>query len=261
MQKKVKAGQYKTKKQFAHDLGLIWDNCLLYNSDPTHPLRRNVQFMRKKADHLLEFISDKSDVKDALVMWGTNTTTLAGTDGANGKANGATGVAEVNGKLSAEEENKKRKRERERERTKGKLKSTAAKEGAFGDQEVFVRSSKNMVDWGKIDAGLEIGLDQAGPSSRPMMAAVEAMDKIKADADDDPLSATLPSIFPTLTSSKGKGKATPEPPSSKTAATTATAAAGTADSTSSGTTPTAKKPSRQSTQQQTGSRSQLHISS
>lgn len=34
MQKKLKGGQYKNKAQFAHDLDLIWDNCLLYNASP-----------------------------------------------------------------------------------------------------------------------------------------------------------------------------------------------------------------------------------
>ncbi len=69
MQKKVKANAYRNKKQFAHDLDLIWDNCLVYNSDPAHPLRRNVQFMRKKANHLLHYIHDKHDAKDALREW------------------------------------------------------------------------------------------------------------------------------------------------------------------------------------------------
>jgi len=31
MSKKIKQRQYKTKGDFARDLGLIWDNCLKYN--------------------------------------------------------------------------------------------------------------------------------------------------------------------------------------------------------------------------------------
>ncbi|KAG8907063.1 Transcriptional activator spt7 [Tulasnella sp. 403] len=61
MQKKVKAHVYKNKQEFAADLNLIWDNCLTYNSDPSHPLRRSAMFMRKKADHILERITDKNE--------------------------------------------------------------------------------------------------------------------------------------------------------------------------------------------------------
>lgn len=82
MQKKVKTHVYKNKQEFSSDLNLIWDNCLTYNSDPVrrfvplhpyspidpglttsqnHPLRRAAIFMRKKADHILERITDKNE--------------------------------------------------------------------------------------------------------------------------------------------------------------------------------------------------------
>ena len=32
MSKKVKQRQYKSKRDFADDLSLIWDNCLKYNT-------------------------------------------------------------------------------------------------------------------------------------------------------------------------------------------------------------------------------------
>ncbi|WFD00206.1 hypothetical protein MYAM1_002954 [Malassezia yamatoensis] len=69
MQKKLKSAQYKNKAQFQHDLNLIWDNCFLYNASPTHPLRRSAAQMRKKANHLLEFLSEKSEIKDMLSHW------------------------------------------------------------------------------------------------------------------------------------------------------------------------------------------------
>lgn len=69
MQKKLKSGQYKNKSQFQGDLDLIWDNCLLYNASPQHPLRRNASMMRKKANHLLGFLSEKGDIKDILSHW------------------------------------------------------------------------------------------------------------------------------------------------------------------------------------------------
>ncbi|EST09420.1 Bromodomain transcription factor [Kalmanozyma brasiliensis GHG001] len=191
MQKKVKAGQYKTKRQFGHDLNLIWDNCLIYNSDPSHPLRRNVAFMRKKADHLLEFISDKSDVKDALVQWGVPATATVEV--------GEPGTPAPEATTTAEKEVKKRRSRWE--------------EGKFEEQDAFVRTPQSMMEFSRIDAGLnliESGVG-AGPSSRPMlMAPVEAMDRIKTE-EEDPLSVVLGSIFTPLLGEKGKEKATPEP--------------------------------------------------
>ena len=66
MQKKLRGGQYRDKDQFAADLNLIWDNCLTYNAAPQHPLRRNAQFMRKKANHLLEFVGEAPDIKEVI---------------------------------------------------------------------------------------------------------------------------------------------------------------------------------------------------
>ncbi|TKY88787.1 hypothetical protein EX895_002418 [Sporisorium graminicola] len=200
MQKKVKSGQYKNKKQFAHDLNLIWDNCLLYNSDPSHPLRRNVQFMRRKADHLLEFISDKSDVKDALVQWGTNVpvTATTGKDGVETP----TATAVLVGKEDALPKRSRRRWD----------------QAKFEDQEAFVRTPQSMMDFSRIDAGLHLletnSAAVAGPSSRPMlMAPVEAMDRIRNDAEEeeDPLSTVLGSMFAPLLGEKRKEKETPEP--------------------------------------------------
>ncbi|GAA6001668.1 hypothetical protein JCM10207_002256 [Rhodosporidiobolus poonsookiae] len=56
--KKVKQQAYRTKKAFAEDLDLIWSNCLLYNSHPSHPLRHSAETLRAKSNQLLEFITD-----------------------------------------------------------------------------------------------------------------------------------------------------------------------------------------------------------
>ncbi|KAG8948806.1 Transcriptional activator spt7 [Tulasnella sp. 424] len=61
MTKNVKSGKYKNKADFASDLNLIWDNCLTYNSRPDHPIRRQALYMRKKADHILQRITDKNE--------------------------------------------------------------------------------------------------------------------------------------------------------------------------------------------------------
>ncbi len=58
MTKKLKTLTYKSKKEFVDDLDLIWGNCLKYNAEPTHPLRRNANSMRKEAEKLVPLIPD-----------------------------------------------------------------------------------------------------------------------------------------------------------------------------------------------------------
>ncbi|PWN35736.1 uncharacterized protein FA14DRAFT_46247 [Meira miltonrushii] len=69
MLRNVRQGRYKNKPQFMRDLDLIWDNCLTYNSEPTHPLRRSVQILRAKANHLLTYVNDSNDADEALNQW------------------------------------------------------------------------------------------------------------------------------------------------------------------------------------------------
>lgn len=56
--KKIKQRQYKHKQQFKSDLDLIWTNCLVYNTDPNHPLRSHAIHLETKSSQLLEFIPD-----------------------------------------------------------------------------------------------------------------------------------------------------------------------------------------------------------
>lgn len=58
MTKKLKQLQYKSKADFVTDLNLIWDNCLRYNQDMGHPLRRMANGMRKEAEKLIPLIPD-----------------------------------------------------------------------------------------------------------------------------------------------------------------------------------------------------------
>ncbi len=48
MMKKLKNFQYKSKKEFVDDLNLIWDNCLQYNTDPHHFLRKKALYMKSR---------------------------------------------------------------------------------------------------------------------------------------------------------------------------------------------------------------------
>lgn len=58
MIKKLKQFHYKSKKEFVDDLGLIWNNCLKYNSAPELPIRRKALHMRKETDKLTPLIPD-----------------------------------------------------------------------------------------------------------------------------------------------------------------------------------------------------------
>ncbi|KAI0023364.1 hypothetical protein F4780DRAFT_729468 [Xylariomycetidae sp. FL0641] len=58
MSKKLKQLAYKSKTDFVTDLNLIWDNCLRYNQDMNHPLRRMANGMRKEAEKLIPLIPD-----------------------------------------------------------------------------------------------------------------------------------------------------------------------------------------------------------
>ncbi|CAO1631964.1 unnamed protein product [Parajaminaea phylloscopi] len=76
MLKNVKSGKYRTKEAFRRDLDLIWDNCLLYNTEPSHPLRISANLMRKRSHDLLSYIQDSHDVKSALTEWVATHTSL-----------------------------------------------------------------------------------------------------------------------------------------------------------------------------------------
>jgi transcriptional activator SPT7 len=58
MTKKLKAIQYKSKKEFVDDLNLIWANCLKYNANPEHFLRKHALAMRKETEKLVPLIPD-----------------------------------------------------------------------------------------------------------------------------------------------------------------------------------------------------------
>ena len=58
MIKKLKSLSYKSKKEFVDDLNLIWANCLKYNADPAHPLRKKAVHMRKETEKLTPLIPD-----------------------------------------------------------------------------------------------------------------------------------------------------------------------------------------------------------
>lgn len=58
MIKKLKGLEYKSKKEFCDDLELIWTNCLKYNADPAHYLRKKAEHMRKETARLTPLIPD-----------------------------------------------------------------------------------------------------------------------------------------------------------------------------------------------------------
>lgn len=58
MTKKLKTLAYTSTAEFVADLELIWTNCLKYNGDMSHPLRRSAIAMRKAAEKLIPLIPD-----------------------------------------------------------------------------------------------------------------------------------------------------------------------------------------------------------
>ncbi|KAJ6028272.1 hypothetical protein N7540_003848 [Penicillium herquei] len=58
MTKKLKGIQYRSKQDFVEDLNLIWTNCLKYNTNPEHFLRKHALYMRKETEKLVPLIPD-----------------------------------------------------------------------------------------------------------------------------------------------------------------------------------------------------------
>ncbi|KAK9476537.1 hypothetical protein V1514DRAFT_175491 [Lipomyces japonicus] len=56
--KKLKSLQYNSKNDFVEDLMLIWNNCLKFNADPQHYLRRHALAMRKRTLQLIPLVPD-----------------------------------------------------------------------------------------------------------------------------------------------------------------------------------------------------------
>ena len=58
MTKRLKTLAYRSKKEFVDEINLIWSNCLRYNADPTHFLRKHAIAMKKETDKLVPLIPD-----------------------------------------------------------------------------------------------------------------------------------------------------------------------------------------------------------
>ena len=56
--KKLKNLTYKSKQDFVDDLNLIWANCLKYNANPEHFLRKHALYMRRETEKLVPLIPD-----------------------------------------------------------------------------------------------------------------------------------------------------------------------------------------------------------
>jgi transcriptional activator SPT7 len=56
--KKLKNLNYRSKKEFADDLNLIYDNCLIYNTNPASEYRKHANAMRRKTDRLMSRVPD-----------------------------------------------------------------------------------------------------------------------------------------------------------------------------------------------------------
>lgn len=58
LMKKLKNLEYKSKKEFADDVALIWQNCLTYNAAPEHPIRKHAFAMQRRSQQLLGMVPE-----------------------------------------------------------------------------------------------------------------------------------------------------------------------------------------------------------
>lgn len=56
--KKLKSLAYKSKAEFVADLNLIWQNCLTYNADSNHYLRKHAKAMQKRMQEMIPLIPE-----------------------------------------------------------------------------------------------------------------------------------------------------------------------------------------------------------
>ncbi len=58
MMTKLRNLAYASKQEIGDDLNRVWANCLVYNSRPSHPLRKHAFFMREETKKLAPLIPD-----------------------------------------------------------------------------------------------------------------------------------------------------------------------------------------------------------
>ncbi|KLO15147.1 hypothetical protein SCHPADRAFT_939009 [Schizopora paradoxa] len=164
VQKKVKTKQYKSKKEFADDLDLIWSNCYTYNTGENHHLRQCVNRLREKANKLLKNVTDRKDRLDPPVP-----VEFGGVNGV--KINGIT----TNGhsrKHSTPPFMRPRSEGPGRSSVRSSRKASPSpfspREVSFQDMPAFVRTPSGMASFLSLDSDLETA--GAGPSTGPSVA-------------------------------------------------------------------------------------------
>ncbi|KAH7099858.1 hypothetical protein BKA62DRAFT_831355 [Auriculariales sp. MPI-PUGE-AT-0066] len=182
MSKKVKQRQYKSKEDFAHDLSLIWDNCLKYNVGKDHYLRGCAFRMRAKASKLLERVSDRIERNQP--------TSLLTNGGSPPKQNGLklvfngvqSGKKVIKPSLTAASSPGARSATMTPTlRAAGKTRRVTT----FADRNAPQRSDDAMLTFQEIDADLQRYMTSLRPGSQPM-SADELTARMRAiiEADD-----------------------------------------------------------------------------
>ncbi|KAG7091403.1 hypothetical protein E1B28_010440 [Marasmius oreades] len=151
MLKKVKQKQYKSKREFKDDLDLIWSNCLTYNANPSHPLRKCAMRLKQKAERLLQNITDRKERTDPHIPL-----ELASSSGVHTKLNG-----HINGIGHAVSYTPTSSKSTPPNKLVLPLKSTASlvkgfrKDIPFADMPALVRTGRGMALFRELDRGLE----------------------------------------------------------------------------------------------------------
>ncbi|KAF9222438.1 hypothetical protein BS17DRAFT_735927 [Gyrodon lividus] len=166
MLKKVKAKQYKSKREFKDDLDLIWSNCYTYNATEDHPLRLSAKRLKKKADRLLANITDRKDRMDPSIP--ADLSLSSGTRPvARPKINGYASHDRIRPHSPAHSNSISGSRPGSANGVRlgsGMAAKKMRRDAPFGDTPALVRTPEGMVAFRSLDIGLE-GLGEPGPST------------------------------------------------------------------------------------------------
>ncbi|KAK1231020.1 Transcriptional activator spt7 [Marasmius sp. AFHP31] len=157
MLKKVKQKQYKSKKEFKDDLDLIWSNCLTYNANPSHPLRKCAQRLKQKADRLLQNITDRKERADPHIP---NELQSGAPTKLNGHINGVGHARTYTPSVTSSKSSTPPTRSSAPSRGVATGSKSTRKDVPFAEMPALVRTGEGMALFRELDRGFEDALQQ-----------------------------------------------------------------------------------------------------
>ncbi|KAJ3809100.1 hypothetical protein F5876DRAFT_44602, partial [Lentinula aff. lateritia] len=157
MSKKLKARQYKSKKEFKDDLDLIWSNCCTYNSTEGHHLPKAALRLKAKADKLLVYITDRKERADPYIPYD-----LSSSGALHPKINGINGRAHTRSPSVASPSSSKLPTITIKASSLAKAVTKAPRrDTSFEESPALIRTPEGMSMFRDLDRSLQ----EAGPSS------------------------------------------------------------------------------------------------